>query len=100
MFFFFFYATLTALADADLNQQTASIAHDNTTQLSIHLIRYHNDDYGNGQGKPEKSTGPPSPASASSSDMMTAMAASSLPSEGATCCCEEEEGPLGGEVEI
>lgn len=37
--------------------------------------------YGNGQGRPEKSTGPPSPASASRRLMMTAIAASSLPSD-------------------
>ncbi|KYN09335.1 hypothetical protein ALC57_18566 [Trachymyrmex cornetzi] len=38
--------------------------------------------YGNGHGNPEKSTGPPRPASASSRLMMTAIAASSLPSDG------------------
>lgn len=36
--------------------------------------------YGSGQGKLEKLTGPPSPASASSRLMMTAIAASPLPS--------------------
>lgn len=38
--------------------------------------------YGSGQGKPEKSTGPPKPASASRRLIITAIAASSLPSEG------------------
>lgn len=38
--------------------------------------------YGNGHGIPEKSIGPPSPASASSKLIMTAIAASSLPSDG------------------
>lgn len=35
---------------------------------------------GKGQGKPEKSTGPPRPASASRRLIMTAIAASSFPS--------------------
>lgn len=38
--------------------------------------------YGSGQGKPEKSTGPPKPASASRRLIITAIAASSLPSDG------------------
>lgn len=38
--------------------------------------------YGNGHGIPEKSMGPPRPASASSRLIMTAIAASSLPSDG------------------
>lgn len=42
--------------------------------------------HGNGHGNPEKSTGPPSPASASNRLMMTAMAASSLVSELDSCC--------------
>lgn len=37
--------------------------------------------YGNGQGNPEKSTGPPRPASASRRLIITAIAASSLPSD-------------------
>ena len=48
---------------------------------------------GNGHGNPEKSTGPPSPASASRSDMITAIAASSLPSVVAVLC---EFGTDGG----
>lgn len=43
--------------------------------------------YGRGQGKLEKSTGPPRPASASRRDMITAIAASSLPSVGAGGAC-------------
>lgn len=38
--------------------------------------------YGSGHGSPEKSTGPPSPASASKRLIITAIAASSLPSDG------------------
>lgn len=38
------------------------------------------ENYGKGHGKPEKSTGPPRPASASSRLIITAIAASSLPS--------------------
>lgn len=44
--------------------------------------------HGKGHGSPEKSTGPPSPASASNKLIMTAMAASSFPSVG---------GPFPGE---
>lgn len=43
---------------------------------------------GNGQGSPEKSTGPPNPASASNKLIITAIAASSLPSK---------EGPVFGD---
>lgn len=48
----------------------------NLILCSMALLELH----GSGHGMPEKSTGPPSPASASKRLIMTAIAASSLPS--------------------
>lgn len=52
---------------------------------SVDRYRYYTR-YGRGHGNPEKSTGPPSPASASKKLIMTAIAASSLVPKLDNCC--------------
>lgn len=50
----------------------------------------------NGHGSPEKSTGPPNPASASNKLIITAIAASSLPSVVAAGCSLAAVTPIIG----